>query len=448
MGLGLGARPTACCVRTRSCELQSCELWPGVGPRHLGSKEQKWGPGLRFAARPARLLGRPSGRAERSALGGAPARCICRSGRTPYSRALAADPADPADKSSLTSPGRPAFLTATCSLQQHRAEQQQCSVPVWYLPTGLIWAGLLSPPPSNRPSCALPFSACFPCFFLFPHPPGSSPVLTVNSCCTVPRARALPCCLPLCDVSVADNKRGTPAAKPRVSVAPVNGCTCTCAWLGRYQEVPAQYLFLALQCHILLLLETRTRFSSFHHREGPHLITESSRSSSREATTTTGQHLARFPASVLVLGSIASLQIGTLPYLGRLAWYLHSLTIHAHPHTLSLTHIRSPRSPPLNHSRRRRCQPVLPSDPRLASLDLGLDFWLLNPHHRLDLTRLGPQHHHVWFHDRLRPVSSLHAHLTSVCRSLSVSAVAGTCRRIANLYQPATSSPVHSYIVA
>ena len=49
-----------------------------MGPCHLGSREQKRGPGLRFAAR---LLGRPSGRAERSALG-APARCICRSGRT------------------------------------------------------------------------------------------------------------------------------------------------------------------------------------------------------------------------------------------------------------------------------------------------------------------------------------------------------------------------------
>lgn len=179
--VGERARVAVCCVPTPSCELRAASCGQ-VGPRHLGSREQNWGPGLRFAAR---LLGRPSGRAERSALG-APARCICRSGRTTYSRALAADPADPADQNRLTSPERPAFLTATCSCSTGQGRALLRSVR--YLATVLSLPGLLSPQP---PTARLRFAfLCLP----FPHPPVPHPVLSIPVAVTdtVPRARACP----------------------------------------------------------------------------------------------------------------------------------------------------------------------------------------------------------------------------------------------------------------
>lgn len=167
--VGERARVAVCCVPTPSCELRAASCGQ-VGPRHLGSREQNWGPGLRFAAR---LLGRPSGRAERSALG-APARCICRSGRTTYSRALAADPADPADQNRLTSPERPAFLTATCSCSTGQGRALLRSVR--YLATVLSLPGLLSPQP---PTAHLCFAfLCLP----FPTPTRSSSCPVDSGC--------------------------------------------------------------------------------------------------------------------------------------------------------------------------------------------------------------------------------------------------------------------------
>lgn len=133
-----------------------------------------------------------------------------------------------------------------------------------------------------------------------------------------PSTRARACPVAASARRIGSKTRETLPPSLPVLVTSVNVCTWTCTPAQvEYQEVPAQYLFLAPRSHILLLFETRTRFSSFHHRGDLHLITESSRSSSREPPPPPPAAPLQLPASVLVLARLPS-----LPHCSRLhrAW--------------------------------------------------------------------------------------------------------------------------------
>lgn len=292
------------------------------------------GPWIEIRRQAPGYLGRPSGRAERSALGGwAPARSICRSGRTPLcSRALAADPADPADpadQNRLTSPGRPAFLTATlqvCTTRQARAAHYSVRYGTW-IPScpdlGSCYHHNHQPPILRFAFLYLPFPHHL---FLVLSCRFRSPSLTPS-----PRARACPAAASARRVW---SKQGTLPPSLSVLVTSVNGCTCTCTCLAidirRYLSSTCSCRRGPISCRCLRLV------LAFRH-----FITEGTSSHHRVPAARAGkkhhhrQHLtrARLPSSC---------------WWPRLVSAALAISHYLNPH------IHSPRSPPLNHCRRRR----------------------------------------------------------------------------------------------
>lgn len=143
---GLGARTGCCVLRARpSCELRAASCGQ-VGPRHLGSREQNWSPGLRCAAR---LLGRPSGRAERSALGRGGLQLAAFAGQGGHIQSSTRSRPSRPEQPEQTDLARASRFSDRYLQLVAQGRAAQCSVPRRYLLTVWVLPGLLSPPTSS-----------------------------------------------------------------------------------------------------------------------------------------------------------------------------------------------------------------------------------------------------------------------------------------------------------
>lgn len=249
-----------------------------------GPESKNWGPGLRFAAR---YPGRPSDRAERSAWGSSSLHLPVRTARSSCTRSRPSRP----EQTDLAR--APTFLTATCSCstQADRAAPVLRFVP--YVDTVLSRLALAlavaiyhhhQPSHLRLAFAHLPFSAStrhtlsrLAQFRLLALALALALTITLELALLPTRSARRSC--------LEQTRDGTAKSRPAWY-----GCTCTVLIrYCRYPEVPVQYLYFVpgAAVHIyLLVVETRTRLPSFHHR-GDLISSQSSRSSSKEASTCT-----------------------------------------------------------------------------------------------------------------------------------------------------------------